>query len=151
MKNKFVISLVAALCCAAALQAQDKPAFKFNHLAIFVVDLDRSRHFYTEMVGLDTLPEPFHDKKHIWLNTGFGSSIHIIAGAEKKKDYYQGNHLCLSTSNMEEFKNRLEKNKIKWRNAQGQAGLTTTRPDGILQIWIDDPDGYHIEINNDYR
>ncbi|HLZ17676.1 MAG TPA: VOC family protein, partial [Cyclobacteriaceae bacterium] len=98
MKNKFVISLVASLCCAASLPAQDKPVFKFNHLAIFVVDLNQSRHFYTDIVGLDTLPEPFHDKKHIWLNTGFGSSIHIIAGAERKKEYYQGNHLCLSTS-----------------------------------------------------
>ena len=151
MKYKLLVFSVACLCTAVGSLAQDKPALKFNHLAIFVVDLGQSRHFYTEVVGLDTIPEPFHDKKHLWLNSGFGSSIHVIAGATKKKEYYEGNHLCFSTNNMDEFKRRLEKNNIKWRNMQGQVGMTTTRPDGILQIWLDDPDGYHIEINNDYK
>jgi len=139
------------ICGIAAARAQDKPSFKFNHLAIFVMDLKQSSRFYTEVLGLDTIPEPFHDGKHVWLNTGCGGAFHIISGSEKKKDYYVGNHLCLSTSNMDAVKDRLQQNKIKWRNAQGQAGQTTTRPDGILQIWIDDPDGYHIEINNDYK
>ena len=86
MKNKLMIFLLVS-GCGAGLQAQDKPLFKFNHLAIFVVDLSRSSHFYTDIIGLDTIPEPFHDKKHVWINTGFGSSIHIISGAEKKKEY----------------------------------------------------------------
>jgi lactoylglutathione lyase len=150
MKNKLLFTLLIA-GNPLIVRAQDKPSFKFNHLAVFVVDLKQSRHFYADILGLDTIPEPFLDGKHVWMNTGCGGSIHIISGAEKRKEYFQNNHLCLSTSNMDEFKTRLEKNKIKWRNAQGQVGQMTTRPDGVLQIWLDDPDGYHIEINNDYH
>ncbi len=149
MKTKFFTSLVLLwVVFTSSLLAQGKPSMKFNHLAIFVTDLQQSRKFYTEVMGLDTIPEPFHDGKHIWLDIGFGSSIHVIAGAKKKKEYFLGNHLCLSTSNMDDFKSVLEKNKIEWKNGQGQKGQTTTRPDGILQIWIQDPDGYNIEINN---
>jgi lactoylglutathione lyase len=129
--------------------AQAKPTMRFNHLAIYVVDLKVSRHFYTQVIGLDTIAEPFHDGKHLWLALGFGSSMHVIAGAEKKKEYFIGNHLCLSTSDLDEFKKRLEKNKIPWQNYQGQKGQTTTRPDGVSQIWFQDPDGYWMEVNND--
>jgi len=133
----------------AGLMAQSKADMRFNHLAIFVTNLPQSRHFYTHVIGLDTLPEPFHDGKHLWLALGFGSSLHVISGAPKKIEYFFNNHLCLSTSTMEEFKKTLEKNKVEWRNAQGQKGMTTTRPDGVLQIWVQDPDGYWIEINTD--
>ena len=136
---------------SSSLLAQGKPSMKFNHLAIFVTDLQQSRKFYTQVIGLDSIPEPFHDGMHLWLNIGSGGSIHVIAGAKEKREYFPGNHICLSTSNMNEFKERLKKNKIEWTNYQGQKGMTTTRPDGILQIWIQDPDGYNIEINNDNK
>ena len=150
MKTKsFALLVLVSVGLSAGLLAQSKPTIKFNHLAIYVVDLNVSRHFYTQVIGLDTIAEPFHDKKHLWLDIGFGSAIHVIAGAEKKKEYFLGNHLCLSASDMNEFKKRLEKHKVEWQNYQGQKGQTTVRPDGVLQIWLQDPDGYWIEVNND--
>ncbi len=133
----------------AGLLAQGKPDMRFNHLAIFVTNLQQSRHFYTNVIGLDTIPEPFHDGKHLWLALGFGSSLHVISGAPKKIEHFFNNHLCLSTSDMDGIKKTLQKNKVEWNNAHGQKGMTTTRPDGIMQIWIQDPDGYWIEINTD--
>lgn len=150
MKNKLFASITfVLLAVSTGLWAQAKPAMRFNHFAIFVTNLQQSRHYYTQVIGLDTIPEPFHDGKHLWLALGFGSALHVIAGAPNKIEYYQNNHLCLSTSNMDELKKTLEKNKVEWHNAQGRKGMTTTRPDGVLQIWVQDPDGYWIEINND--
>jgi lactoylglutathione lyase len=150
MKYKFFTSLAFLLMAfSAGLLGQGRPDMRFNHLAIFVTNLQQSRQFYTNVIGLDTLPEPFHDGKHLWLALGFGSSLHVISGAPNKIAYFPNNHLCLSTSSMDELKKTLEKNKVDWKNAQGQKGMTTTRPDGILQIWVQDPDGYWIEINND--
>jgi len=150
MKTKYFFFIVL-LCGASSLglHAQSKVTMKFNHLAIYVVDLPVSRHFYTAVIGLDSIAEPFHDGKHLWLNLGLGSALHVISGAENKKEYFIGNHLCLSTSDLNEFKNRLDKNKIQWQNYLGQKGQTTTRPDGVSQIWLQDPDGYWIEVNND--
>jgi lactoylglutathione lyase len=151
MKTKFVIVFVLfsfGVCLVSP--AQNKPTFKFNHIAIYVTKLEQSHKFYMQTLGLDSIAEPFHDHKHLWLNIGSGS-LHIIEGATKKKEYYQNNHICLSTNDFDGLKNVLEKNKISWMDAQGQIGLTTKRPDGILQIWIQDPDGYNIEINNDNK
>jgi lactoylglutathione lyase len=100
---------------------------------------------------LDSIPEPFHDGKHVWLDLGFGTSLHIISGAEAKKQYFQNNHLCLSTDNLEQLKSALTQKKISWYNAAGEKGKTNTRADGVSQIWIQDPDGYWLELNNDKR
>jgi catechol 2,3-dioxygenase-like lactoylglutathione lyase family enzyme len=41
-----------------------------NHIALYVVDLKISTSFYHDIVGLDTIPEPFHDGRHTWFNIG---------------------------------------------------------------------------------
>lgn len=143
-----------AACCLtvlfnSSLRAQNK--MRINHLAIFVTDMKQSREFYVKVLGLDSIPEPFHDNKHLWLDLGFGTSLHIIAGADKKIEHFLNNHLCLSTPDFASFKNILEQRKIAWYNAGGEKGKTTTRTDGVLQLWLQDPDGYWIEINNDKR
>jgi lactoylglutathione lyase len=128
--------------------AQSKLPMRVNHLAIYVKDIKQSRVFYTQVIGLDSIPEPFHDGLHLWLNMGGGASIHVIGGAPERKEYFLNNHLCLSTSSVEDFKKILEKNNIVWYNAAKEKGKTTTRVDGVKQVWIQDPDGYWLEIND---
>lgn len=147
MKKIALLSFVVLL----AIQAGAQNKIRINHLAIFVKELKQSREFYTKIIGLDTIAEPFHDGKHTWLDMGFGTSLHIIEGADKPKEYFQNNHLCLSTTNFADFKKKLEQNKITWYNAGGEKGKITTRVDGVSQVWIQDPDGYWLEINDDKR
>ena len=66
-------------------QAQ-KPKVHINHTAIFVIDINASGQFYSNIIGLDTVPEPFHDGKHIWYSTGTHTMLHVIAGATAKKE-----------------------------------------------------------------
>jgi catechol-2,3-dioxygenase len=37
-----------------------------DHIAIYVTDLKKSSAFYRDVLGLDSLPEPFRDGKHAW-------------------------------------------------------------------------------------
>ena len=150
MKKITLFLTQLALVAGAAAQSA-KPVMKINHLAIYVTDLKQSSNFYMQVLGLDSIPEPFHDGKHVWLDLGFGTSLHIISGAEMKKQYFQNNHMCLSTENLDQFKGTLTQKKITWYNAAGEKGKTNTRQDGVSQIWIQDPDGYWLEINNDKR
>ena len=76
---------------------------QIDHDAIYVVDLKKSRNFYVNILGLDTIPEPFKDGKHIWLSLGRGVQLHIISGAAKPKEYFQYNHLCLGTDDLTAF------------------------------------------------
>jgi len=148
---KTITTLFFLLLIITCTVAQTKPVMKINHLAVYVTDLKVSSNFYRQGLGLDSIPAPFHDGKHVWLDLGFGASLHIISGASEKKQYFQNNHICLSTDNLDQFKSTLAQKKMTWYNAGGEKGKTTTRQDGISQIWIQDPDGYWLEINNDRR
>ena len=132
-------------------QGQTAPVHntKFNHLAIYVTDLQRSGDFYQNVIGLDTIPEPFHDGKHLWLKTGPGNSLHIIEGAEIKKEYFKANHICFSVTSVDVFTDMLKMKGILFEDFTGSKNnKVTIRPDGVKQIWLQDPDGYWIEIND---
>jgi lactoylglutathione lyase len=86
---KKIVFILLAMFLGSEAVAQSK--MRINHLAIFVKDMKQSREFYTRVLGLDTIPEPFHDGKHAWLDLGFGTSLHIIQGANKSKEYFQNN------------------------------------------------------------
>ena len=119
-----------------------------NHIAFYVVDLKTSTSFYQNIIGLDTIPEPFHDGKHTWFKIGPGIALHIIQGAEIKKEYYRNQHTCFSVPSVEKFIDVLRKNNLQWENRDGNKNAVTTRPDGVKQLWLQDPDGYWVEIND---
>jgi lactoylglutathione lyase len=125
-----------------------KPLVRINHTAIYVMDLKTSKTFYENILGLDTIPEPFHDGKHAWFRIGPGASMHIIEGATVKKEYYKNQHTCFSVPSVETFTTILKKNNIGWEDVAGKKNSTTTRIDGVKQIWLQDPDGYWLEIND---
>lgn len=125
-----------------------KPRASINHVAVYVVNLSASASFYRDIIGLDTIPEPFHDGKHAWLKIGPGIALHIIQGAESKKEYYKNNHICFSVASVEEFTGKLKKNGIGYEDVNGKKNAFSKRVDGINQLWLQDPDGYWIEIND---
>jgi lactoylglutathione lyase len=125
-----------------------KPKALLNHVAIFVVDLEKTRAFYNDMFQLDTIPEPFHDGKHIWYSIAPGVAMHVIQGAEKPKEYYLNNHTCFSVPSVDEFVAKLKARNLPWFNSKAVKGEITTRVDGVKQIWVNDPDGYFIEVND---
>ena len=121
---------------------------RLNHTAIYVVDLKKSGEFYIQVLGLDTIPEPFHDGKHIWLQTAPHIQMHIIQGAAERKEYYKNQHSCFSVASVEAFTTVLQKKGIGWEDRDGKKTAITTRVDGVKQIWLQDPDGYWVEIND---
>ncbi len=141
--------LATIVLSVVGVQAQTgKPKAVLNHTAIFVVSAKASAAFYTRVIGLDTIPEPFHDGKHAWLRIGPGMAMHIIEGAPSKKEYYKNQHTCFSVASVEAFTEVLKKNKIPYEDRDGAKQAITVRVDGVKQLWLQDPDGYWIEIND---
>ena len=139
----FLVSILSAHCFA---QQQQKASL--NHIALYVVNLKTSSLFYKNIIGLDTIPEPFHDGKHVWLSVGPKSHLHLIEGAKEKTSHEKNSHLCFSVSSVPEFVKNLEKNKVEYENWAGDKNTITNRVDGVKQIYFRDPDGYWIEIND---
>lgn len=145
----FLAILFISIMSTAQSHHSNKPKVTLNHQAIFVTDLKKSATFYKDIIGLEQVEEPFKIGKHAWFKTGPKTTLHIILGADTKKEYFLNNHMCFSVSSLDAFLDLLKKNNIQWADAGGNEGKITTRVDGVKQLWIKDPDNYWIEINND--
>jgi lactoylglutathione lyase len=128
------------------IQAQ-QPKPRLNHIAVYVADLPSSTAFYQQIVGLDTIPEPFHDGKHTWFSIGGGAQLHLIAGA-RAVAHDKNNHLCFTVPSVQDFIKTLARHKVVYENWVGEKNAVTKRVDGVQQIYFKDPDGYWIEVND---
>lgn len=144
MRYLFSISLIFLFLPAEAQTSK----VRINHTAIFVMDIKKSAFFYQNILGLDSIPEPFHDGKHVWLSVGPGIALHIIEGAPQQKVYYKNQHTCFSVESIPTFTKILIQYKIPFEDVTGKKGAITTRIDGVHQIWLQDPDGYWLEVND---
>jgi len=131
-----------------AQASTQKVSIVMNHLAWHVTNLQVSTDFYTKIIGLDTIPEPFHDGKHTWLSLGNGSHLHLIQADGQPLIPGKNTHLCLSVKDVNAFIPVLKKNNIQWEDWAGAPLSITTRVDGVHQVYLKDPDGYWLEIND---
>lgn len=44
---------------------------------------------------------------------------------------------------------RLDQAHVRYGTWQGEQKLTTVRPDGIKQVYFQDPDNFWLEVNDD--
>ena len=148
MKTSVRLGLVlfTLLCGLLRVRAADQP--HFDHLAFYVVDLKVSTAFYRDVVGLKEISEPFHDGKHTWFEIGPKLALHVISGATAPLPKEKRNHLCLSVNSVDTFAARLSKARVAYEDLAGKKGGVTRRPDGVNQIYFQDPDGNWIEIND---
>jgi lactoylglutathione lyase len=133
---------------SVAVQAQQKGAI-LNHIALNVSNLEISTRFYQEVVGLDTITEPFHDGKHTWLHIGKGFQLHLLRIGKVAIEHPKEMHFCFSVPSIPNFIEGLKKRNIHFESWTGEKEAITKRVDGVLQIYLQDPDGYWLEINDD--
>jgi lactoylglutathione lyase len=148
MKNITFVFASIIICMTTAKAQTNQPRASLNHIALYVVDLKASSEFYQKIVGLDTIPEPFHDGRHTWFSVGPKSHLHIISGAKEKISHDKNSHLCFSVASVTDFIEVLKQNKVPFENWAGEKGIFNTRVDGVKQIYFKDPDGYWVEIND---
>ena len=93
--KKFSVAIFAVLFFSMHnANAQVKPSF--NHLTIYVVDMNKSADFYEKVIGLERIPEPFHDNSHIWEKIGEHSQLHILQGAKEVSPHDINIHLAFT-------------------------------------------------------
>ncbi len=149
---KFISSFLCLLLTfgfSTLVSAQNnKPRVSIDHVAIFVADLQKEASFYRDVMQLDTLAEPFHDNKHAWFTIGNGIAMHLIQGADQPKEYFKNHHTCFSVPSLTDFTKRLLDLKLAFEDVSGKQNTITTRIDGVHQIWLKDPEGYWLEVND---
>jgi lactoylglutathione lyase len=141
------------LSCCLALAGMVTPVFaqqkaSLNHIALYVTNLEKSTAFYRDIVGLDTIPEPFHDGLHTWFGVGPKSHLHLIQAGSQRFEHNKNTHLCFTVQDVPAFARMLESKGIAFEDWPGAKGKITTRVDGVHQVYLRDPDGYWLEIND---
>jgi lactoylglutathione lyase len=111
--------------------------------------MNKSADFYEKAMMLKRIPEPFHDNKHIWLKIGEHNQLHIVQGAKEITEHTINIHLAFSVASVENFAKHLDELNIKYGNWAQDSKAPQVRPDGVKQIYLQDPDGYWIEVNDD--
>jgi lactoylglutathione lyase len=145
--KKIAFAFLVLMSCSFSTKAQIKSP-RINHIAFSVSDLNRSTVFYTSIIHLDTIPEPFHDGRHTWLAIGDVAHLHLIQNPGPIVTPPKNTHVCFTTASVDDFIKLLKQNNIRYEDWQGKPGSVTLRVDGVKQIYFQDPDGYWIEIND---
>ncbi|BAU55047.1 VOC family protein [Mucilaginibacter gotjawali] len=120
-----------------------------DHVALYVKDLKKSADFYENVMMLPVIPEPFHDGKHVWLRTGEHSQLHLIQGAAEVTEHDINSHFAYTVPNLADFTKHLDQMQVKYGNWKQDSKNPQLRPDGVKQVYLQDPDNIWIEVNDD--
>ena len=121
---------------------------RIHHAAIIGADYARSKHFYTEVLGLRVLAEHYREARQSWkldLALPDGSQIELFSmpGAPPRPSYPEAQglrHLAFAVQDVAQCKRELE--------AQGVA-VQAVRVDeytGRRFVFFEDPDGLPLEL-----
>lgn len=145
-KILFSVFLFALLLLSTNSRAQFNTAF--DHQAIVVSDLDSSAAFYEEVLGLDEIKNETGKSTRRWFSLGGDLQLHLLADEMEGVKVNKSIHLAVNISNFDAFVENLKERDIPFTDWPGTAGKISTRPDGVKQVYIKDPDGYSIEVNS---
>ena len=112
-----------------------------NHVALHVKDLEASKTFYGDVLGLPPKKRPDFDFDGAWFQLGPMRELHLLVGREQEVvSHHRGTHFALEVTSRDEAVAHLASKNIEIARGPQQ------RPDGAWQIFILDPDGYWVEL-----
>ena len=122
-----------------------------DHVSLLVRNLDASEAFYTGVLGFT----PIHNgttQPHIrWYGIGGVTALHITQGEFGKTHLEKPTHFAVHVEDFDGFVADLRNRGIPFWDWPGKPNNVTGRPDGFRQIYVQDPDGYWIEVNDHTR
>ncbi|MCH2212418.1 MAG: DUF1805 domain-containing protein [Fuerstiella sp.] len=121
-----------------------------DHVTIIVEDLERSRRFYTDVLGMQVVERPDFSFDGMWLNAG-GTQVHLILDHPECADPGYPNmhgetlpgrvhHFAFEVDDAHAAADRLKEHGVTIQ------GGPVPRPDGCIQVWFFDPDEHIVEV-----
>ena len=111
-----------------------------NHIALHVADLEASMEFYGQVLGFEAIPRPGFSFPGAWYRLGESQELHLIGGRDGAVNSdKRGTHFALGVESIEEVERVLAERGLVHSPRR-------SRPDGVAQIFVEDPDGYWVEF-----
>ena len=122
--------------------------FRLDHIGLLVRDRDARVAFLTGVLGLAEMPNPMGGSTIHWIEIGDGRRFHVQAGDISRIRIEKQTHFALTASDFDAVLARLRRDGIAFSDMKGTPGAINTRPDGMRAIFLQDPNGYWFEIND---
>jgi len=107
-----------------------------DHVSVIITDLERSRHFYRDLLGLKEIARPrTFDFVVLWFELG-NQQLHLLL--KPQPDTVSPRHFALRVADVEQARSHFR--------ARGVPVEETTPIPGADRFFIRDPDGNRIEI-----
>lgn len=152
MTGKDAVERMLEAVPARAEPANDKRGIQvksIDHATLVVKDLERSRRFYVDALGMREVPRPAFSFDGLWFQAG-PTQIHLIlaysgsgpAGnlLEEVRRTSRTHHLAFLVEDAAACLPRLQELRITVLSDP------KPRPDGYMQVFVTDPDGHVIEL-----
>lgn len=127
-----------------------------HHVSLPVADVDRSRRFYRDVIGLEEIERPPFDFPGAWFGIGGGQHLHLI-GADEDSTFRidkpldsRDAHFAIRVESYTQAKEFLESMGYSTEADDHDAMVLKASPKataGFPQLYILDPDRHVIEIN----
>lgn len=139
-------ALLALAACQSAAPLRTG-ATGLDHAALHVSDLGASVAFYEEVFELDEIPAPGDPTVIRWLGLD-GAELHLIHYDGAVPATTKAVHFALRVPDLDALVDRVETLGVPYSDWPGAPSTLSVRGDGIRQIYVQDPDGYWIEVND---
>jgi lactoylglutathione lyase len=139
--------LILSFLAVGQTHAQKSDA-NFDHVALFVRNLDTSAQFYSRLFHFDTLPHPRLELRYQWFKVGNGMALHMVEGLKDTVRMPFFDHFCFSVPSITAFGALLDGRGIDYYSGPDRKKGFRVRDDGVRQLFFQDPDKYWIEVND---
>ena len=144
IKRVFVVSFVFFIFSLSVFSQKKEKIniMGYNHVSLQVRNLTNSLNFYKEIIGLEQLPRPNFATKGAWLKVPHEvEELHLIEG---RKDSV----ISDMTGSTTHFSWQIPDVKAaeKYLKTTNVTIHKQSRVDGVMQLYLLDPDGYLIEL-----
>ena len=127
---------------------------RLDHAALVVKDVERSRHFYGQVLDMEEVPRPSNfNFPGAWFRQG-RAEVHLIGEAEpgraaqvqpggyrpEELSIGYAAHIAFEVASLEEARRHLQAHDVEI------VGGPRPRGDGVMQMYVCDPDGYIVEL-----
>jgi catechol 2,3-dioxygenase-like lactoylglutathione lyase family enzyme len=119
-----------------------------DHVSLPVRSLEASAKFYSEALGLEPIANGSGKTNIRWFGIGGNDALHLIEAASGDWRPDRTCHFAMRIADFDGFIAELEAREIPFHDWTGIANNVTARADGFRQIFIEDPDGNWVEVND---